>query len=178
MAKAKNVVFSGEFFYSMVYEGSHDEYVGKEFYKVTIALDDASWSKFNKSGLSLKVRDLDGKQVVTFKRDVHAKTGTDAKGKKWSLGGGPPRVIDEHGDDFDKLIGNGSTGELLIEVYEISSGPLKGKKGHRLEAVKILNHIPYEPNDDEDEEETEVEESQEETEEEAPKKSSKKGLPF
>lgn len=177
MAKAKNIVFSGKAYYAMVYEGNHDEYGGKEFYKITVGLDGPSWAKFNKSGLSLKVRQIDDDDVVTFKRDLVAKTGTTKKGKKFSLGGGAPRVVDADGEEFDKLIGNGSDVEVLVEVYEVASGPLKGKKGHRLEAVKVINHIPYEPNDDEDEE-TEVEESQEESGEEAPKKSSKKGLPF
>jgi len=176
MAKAKNIVFTGKAYYAMVYEGNHDEFGGKEFYKITVALDNEGWAKFNKSGLSLKVRELEGEEVVTFKRDLEAKTGTSAKGKKFSLGGGAPRVVDADGEEFDKLIGNGSKVEVLVEVYEIGKGPLKGKKGHRLEAVKVIEHIPYEPNDDDDEEET-VEETQEETEE-APKKSSKKGLPF
>ena len=180
MAKAKNIVFSGKLYYAMVYEGNHDEYGGKEFYKTTIALDNPSWDKFNKSGLSLKVRELDGEDVVTFKRDIHAKTGIDKKGKKWSLGGGPPRVVDEFGDEFSELIGNGSKAEILVEVYEVSSGPMKGKKGHRLEAIKILEHIPYEPNDDEDDEESEVENTQEETEtvDKGSKASKTKGLPF
>lgn len=180
MAKAKNIVFTGKAYWARVYEGNHDEFGGKEFYKITVALDNEGWSKFHQSGLSLKVKPVeqDGEDGVTFKRDVEAKSGVDKKGKKWSLGGGPPRVRDAEGDEFSDLIGNGSTVEVLVEVYEVASGPLKGKKGHRLEAVKVVKHIPYESPEDDDEETTP--EVQEEVQEEtpAPKKSSKKGLPF
>lgn len=182
MAKAKNIVFTGKAYWARVYEGNHDEYGGKEFYKITVALDGESWAKFSKSGLSLKTRpcEEDGDDSVTFKRDVHPKTGTDKTGKKYSLGGGTPRVVDRDGATFEELIGNGSEVEVLVNVYTIGKGPLAGKKGHRLEAVKVLEHIPYEAPDDEDEEETEVETPQEETPpvKTSPKTTSKKGVPF
>lgn len=175
MAKTKKVVFTGKAYWARVYEGNHDEYGGKEFYKITVALDGSSWGKFSQSGLSLKVKpvEVDGEDGVTFKRDLHAKTGVDKKGKKWSLGGGTPRVVDEDGQEFSELIGNGSTVEVLVELYQVASGPMKGKWGHRLEAVKVLEHVKYEaPDDDEEIEEPEVEE-------EAPKTSTKKkGVPF
>lgn len=176
MAKAKNIVFSGKAYWARVYEGNHDEYGGKEFYKITVALDGASWSKFSQSGLSLKVKPAEegGPDAVTFKRDVHPKTGVDKKGKKWSLGGGAPRVVDTDGHEFDELIGNGSEVEVLVNIYQVSSGPMKGKWGHRLEAVKVIEHVKYEAPDDEDEESEEPE-----VEEEAPKASTKKkGVPF
>lgn len=184
-------VFSGKAYYSMVYEGNHDEYGGKEFYKITLALDGSSWSKFNRSGLSLKVKKLDTdsgeEDVVTFKRDVHPKTGVDKNGRPWTLGGGAPRVVDEHGDEFDKLIGNGSEVEVLIDVYTVAKGPMKGKRGHRLDAIKILKHIPYDPDvfeddfdDLEDEEnlEGEVDTVVEETETKKSRSKNTKGLPF
>lgn len=174
MAKSKNIVFTGKAYWARVYEGNHDEYGGKEFYKVTIAFDDESWMKFNKSGMTLKVKPVeeDGEDGVTFKRDVHPKTGKDKKGKAYSLGGGTPRVVDADGDEFTDLIGNGSEVEVLVNVYTVSNGPLKGKKGHRLEAIKIINHVQYEPSEDDDDDET-VEEV---TEENPAKKT--KGLPF
>lgn len=179
MAKSKNVVFSGKAHWARVYEGNHDEFNGKEFYKITVELDDESWSKFNQSGLSLKPKPVasDSEELgVTFKRDLEAKTGIDAKGKKWTLGGGPPRVKDADGEVINDLIGNGSTVEVLINVYTVGAGPMKGKKGHRLEAVKVLNLIKYEPPGDDDDE-AEVEE---ETPVEEPKKSTSKskGMPF
>lgn len=165
MAKVK---LSGKAFWARVYEGNHDEYGGKEFYKITVALDDESWARFNKSKMKLKPKEVssdDDTLGITFRRYVHAKTGVDKKGKAWTLGGGPPIVIDADGDDFDELIGNGSTVEVLVETYQSKMGT-----GHRLEAVKVLDHITYEAPDDDDEEEVVVEEPK--------KQAKKKALPF
>lgn len=55
---------------------------------------------------------------------------------------GPPRVqIEEDGEfvDFEELIGNGSEVVAKIAVYDTRKG-----KGHRLEAVLINEHVPYE----------------------------------
>lgn len=172
---AKTYKFRGKAFWARVYEGNHDEFGGKEFYKITVALDDESWALFNKSGLKLKPKEVssdDDTLGITFRRDVHAKTGVDKKGKPWSLGGGAPRVVDVDGDEFDDLIGNGSVVEVLVERY-----PSKiGKWGHRLEAVKVIDHVQYEAPDDDEDEEDEVEE--EPVKEEPKKKAGKKDLPF
>lgn len=172
---AKTFKFRGEAYWARVYEGNHDEFGGKEFYKITVALDDASWDTFNKSGLKLKPKGVssdDDTLGITFRRDVHAKTGVDKKGKPWTLGGGAPRVVDVDGDEFDDLIGNGSVVEVLVERY-----PSKvGKWGHRLEAVKVIEHVQYEAPDDD--EEDEVEEPEVKQEEKTTKKTNKKDLPF
>ncbi len=134
MAKARNVVFSGEAFWARVYEGNHDEYGGKEFYKITVALSDEGWTKYSKSGLKLQPKAVssdDDTQGITFRRDLHPKTGT-YNGKEYSIGGGAPRVVDADGEVMTDLIGNGSKVEVLVNVYDITKGPMKGKKGHRL----------------------------------------------
>ena len=169
---------TGKAYWARVYEGNHDEYGGKEFYKITIVPTDESWVKFNKSGLSLKPKAVeeDGELGVTFRRDVHAKTGTDKNGKPWTMGGGAPQVVDEDGDEFDKLIGNGSVVEVAVDVYSIKKGPMKGKKGHRLDGVKVIEHVAYEaPDDDDDDVPFEQDEPKKE---EAPAKGTKKKLPF
>lgn len=165
--------FKGEAYYAKVQEGNHDEYGGKEFYKISVALDDESWSKFSKSGLTLKPKELDaadGQKVITFRRDVEAKTGVSKKtNKKYTLGGGPPKVTLD-GEAFDGFIGNGSEVEIVVERY-----PSKiAKFGHRLESITILDLIPFEPfEDDEDEDDVVVTKEPE-------KKSvtKKKDLPF
>lgn len=194
MAKARNIVFQGEAYWARVYEGNHDEFGGKEFYKITVALNDESWAKYNKSGLKLQPKPVssdDDTPGITFRRDLHAKTGT-YKDKEYSIGGGAPRVVDKDKQEFSELIGNGSVVEVLVNVYDITKGPMKGKKGHRLEAIKVLEHIPYEsmdfvddPEEDEDDEapfdtDNDVEEDvKEEVEEKKePKKKAAKGLPF
>ena len=179
---------TGKAYWARVYEGNHDEYGGKEFYKITIVPDDESWVKFNKSGLSLKPKEVeeDGELGVTFRRDVHPKKGIDKKGKAWTMGGGAPQVVDEDGDEFDKLIGNGSVVEVAVDVYSIKAGPMKGKKGHRLDGVRVLEHVAYEaPDEDEDDVPFEVDETPLPANKVAEKKSAsntgltgKKKLPF
>lgn len=146
---------TGKVYWARVYEGNHDEFGGKEFYKITVAPDAEGWSKFNKSGLTLKPKEVssdDDTLGVTFRRDLNGKKGVSAKGKAWEIPGGPPKVVDADGDEFSELIGNGSVCEVWVDVYKVKNGPMKGKKGHRLEGIKVLEHIPYEPMDDEDEE--------------------------
>lgn len=67
---------------------------------------------------------------------------------------GKPKVflnlgtVDENGipqvEPFDKLIGNGSRVTIKVAVYDA------GKfKGHRLESVRVDEHVPYEKTDGE-----------------------------
>ena len=167
----------GTAYWARVYEGNADEYGGKEFYKITIAPDDESWVKFNKSGLTLKPKETgdDNELSVTFRRDVNAKSGIDKRGKPWTMGGGPPQVVDEDGYEFTKLIGNGSVVEVAVEVYTVKAGPMKGKKGHRLEGVKVLEHVAYEAPDDEEES---ADSPEPEAKVETPTGVTKKKLPF
>lgn len=180
---AKTFKFTGKAYWARVYEGNHDEYGGKEFYKITVDMDEESVAKFLKSGLKLQLKEseeTEEESVVTFRRDIHPKTGVDKKGRKWSLGGGPPLVTDEDGEEITDLIGNGSEVEVKVERY-----PSKiGKYGHRLEAVRVIDLVKYEkPEDDEDEDEEEAPvkktpQKTEKTETKEVKKVAKKDLPF
>lgn len=180
---SKNIVIKGKLFWARVYEGNHDEFGGKEFYKITVIPDPKSWSVFNTSGIGVKPKEVNeenGDLGITFRRDVHPKTGVDGQGKAWSIGGGAPRVVNEDNEDITDLIGNGSVGEVLVNVYDITKGAMKGKKGHRLEAVKVLDLVRYEPLGDAFAE-ADAEETQEEIVETTTpvvKKSVKKDLPF
>lgn len=183
MAKSRNIVLRGKAYWARVYEGNHDEFGGKEFYKITVALDPESWSKYNQSGLGLKPKAVSSDDTtpgVTFRRDLQSKSGKDKNGKEWTLGGGAPRVVNSENEKFEELIGNGSIVDVLVNIYQVSSGPMKGKKGHRLEAVKIIEHIPYESNDFTDDPEFDDDNQVAEEKEEKSQKSSKasSGLPF
>lgn len=171
----------GKAFWARVYEGNHDEYGGKEFYKITVALDDESWVKFNKTGSGLKPKAVasdDDTLGITFRRDVKGKSGVK-NGKKWEILGGPPQVVDEDGDEMTDLIGNGSEVEVAVDFYKVKNGPMKGKKGHRLEGVKVLELVHYEAPDDDEDEDDDVPFEQDEPEEEVKTpKVAKKKLPF
>ncbi len=173
---SKNIVLRGKAYWARVFEDNPDEYGEKTFYKISLAPDDESVMKFNKSGMSLKYRELTSEEPdvmgYTFRRDVEGKTFKDKKtGKEKTLGGGAPRVVDADGKKWDEniLIGNGSVVEVLVSTYQTKTKPVK--TGHRLEAVKVLDLVQYEAPDDESDEE----------EEEAPQKetkSSKGKLPY
>lgn len=145
----QNYVFSGEIWWSKVFEGQADSYDdGPEFYKLTMVLDDESWAKYRTSKLKLQARpvssDEPDKMSITFRRAKDPKVGPDGN----EFGGGVPRVLDADGNDWDtkKLIGNGSKGSILVNRYIPASKP--SMVGHRLEAVKVLEHVPYEGNSD------------------------------
>lgn len=84
----------------------------------------------------------DNEYIVRFKRS----TSRQVKGKL--IGMTPPEVIGTDGEPLLKNIGNGSDGIVKLEVYEHGT-PGGGKaKAARLEAVKITNLVPYEPDRD------------------------------
>ena len=73
--------------------------------------------------------------------------------RKWTenYGGGEPKVLTEDGDnwdyDEDGPIGNGSEVEVVLSVYDTSR---KNIVGTRLEKVKVVKHVPYNPDGDDD----------------------------
>lgn len=75
--------------------------------------------------------------------------------RKWTekYGGGEPKVLDADGQtwdyDEDGPIGNGSTVEVVLSVYDTSRNNIVGT---RLEKVKVLEHVPYVPPEDDDDE--------------------------
>lgn len=75
--------------------------------------------------------------------------------RKWqeNYGGGAPKVVKADGStwDFDEdgYIGNGSVVEVILSVYDTSR---KSIVGTRLDKVKVLEHVRYDPDDAEDEE--------------------------
>lgn len=73
--------------------------------------------------------------------------------RKWTetYGGGVPVVVKSDGTvwdyDLDGSIGNGSTVEVVLSVYDTSR---KNIVGTRLDKVRVVEHVPYIPNDDDD----------------------------
>lgn len=59
----------------------------------------------------------------------------------------PPRVTNADGTPFEDRIGNGTHAEITISVFPTGMG-----NGHRLEAVRILDLVRYDPVVDEGEE--------------------------
>lgn len=95
--------------------------------------------------------DNDGLTRVKFTRKWEHKIAT--KRGEMDLGG-EPVVIKADGSkwdwDMDGPIGNGSTVEVVLSVYDTSR---KAIVGTRLDKVKVIEHVPYEPADSDEEDE-------------------------
>jgi hypothetical protein len=113
---------------------------------IDVDLDEESMAKLVKSKTMLKGKpspDNDGLTRVRFKR-------------KWeeAYAGGAPKVVKANGTvwdyDEDGSIGNGSTVDVILNVYDTKR---KGIIGTRLEKVKVTKHVEYNPDEDEEEEE-------------------------
>lgn len=108
--------------------------------------------------------DLDGEQMEKLVKSKSMKRGSPSKDndnmtrvrftRKWTeqYGGGEPDVVKADGTkwdyDEDGPIGNGSTVEVTLLVYDTSR---KAIVGTRLDKVKVLEHKPYNPDGDEEE---------------------------
>jgi hypothetical protein len=101
-------------------------------FAVDLFLDQKSMDLFKKSGLQLKVKNLDGADFVSFRRPRQKLI----KGALEDFG--PPTVVDALGRPFAELVGNGSKIAVEVAVYDTQKG-----KGHRMEKVHILEHVPY-----------------------------------
>lgn len=110
--------------------------------------------------------DLDDDMMEKLKESKSMKKGKESEDnpgltrvkftRKWTekYGGGEPKVVHADGTpwdyDEDGPIGNGSVVEVVLSVYDTSR---KAIVGTRLEKVKVVEHIPYVPDDDDDEDE-------------------------
>lgn len=192
----KTLYVDGLCSYAKVYEP--DEYRGVEFWKINIYPDEESLKKIKNSGLQLKRHDDDGSksgvsgEYYTFRRPLSKQMGDS------EIFFTPPQILDADGESIMKytldgeicfqfddedanvqregkqvLIGNGSKVNVQIFMYQSE----RFGWGHRLNSVKILDLIEYNPDDkkgnteDEDQEEVEKEVS---VETEAPKGKSSK----
>lgn len=110
--------------------------------------------------------DLDDANMEKLKKSKSMKRGTPSSEnaamtrvrftRKWTeqYGGGEPSVVKADGTkwdyDEDGPIGNGSTVEVTLAVYDTSR---KSIVGTRLEKVKVLEHKVYDPDAEDEEEE-------------------------
>lgn len=102
-------------------------------YKIDLALDDTSKQTFVESGMTMQAKQQDDGTYITFRRP-------EAKLIKNELVKfDPPTVTDASGNKVESLVGNGSDVTIKVVVYDTVKG-----KGHRLEAVRVDNLIPYE----------------------------------
>lgn len=133
---------TGTAMYPKVFENNRDMHEGfygdcGGAYTIDVILDKEELDKLTKSGCRLKPRITDEGISIKFKRK-HQHPAIEALG-------GPPKVADSEGNPWDSstFIGNGSKVEVWFEVYDTKMG-----KGTRLEGIKVLEHVPYETDED------------------------------
>ena len=87
-------------------------------------------------GVKNQLRKDDKGYFINFNRPTEIKTGRGMSKLE------PPKVT-LNGKPFDEFIGNGSRGQLTLEVYEHKTQ--NGGKGHaaRLYAIDLEEHVPY-----------------------------------
>jgi len=145
--------FTGKAKWAKVYDP--EEFRGAVNWKINLYLDKGELEKRKKAGIQSKVyEDSDG-VYVTFKRPKEKLI----KGILNEFS--PPKITNEDGEDIVSykksadgtkwerngtpvLIGNGSTVEVTVAVYDTQMG-----KGQRLESVRIVDLIEYESGDSE-----------------------------
>lgn len=157
MSKTQFIKLRGKSMWAMLDKDNPDEYAGDKRWKITLILDDVN--AYIKTGLQLKLKDVDGGQAINLRRGckkligddlVHftpplligsdnkwtryfmtkdEETGKDKYTFSWVKGEEEPTMVGE-----DIFIPNGSEVEVGLAVYDTQKG-----KGHRLESVKILH---------------------------------------
>ena len=100
-------------------------------YTINLVVDDEIAKDFAARGHSIRERE-EGPAIV-IKRKVNGPNGMTRKA---------PRLLDSDKNDVDVLIGNGSTVRVQYSEYDWEYNKKTGK-GLDLQAVQIVNLIPY-----------------------------------
>jgi hypothetical protein len=106
-------------------------------WSIDIVINDSQEKEIRKLGLKPKV-DKDGDTVIKLKRKVDRRDGTTNEA---------PKVVDANNEPFDKLIGNGSTVNVIFSVFEWENKFGSGVSAD-LKGVQVVDHVPF--GDDED----------------------------
>lgn len=102
---------------------------------VNIYLDKKSQTAFDESGLQLSIKTDEDGEFIKVSRAVQKQI----KGELVVFEA--PKVIDKEGQALNgDTVGNGSRCTVKVAVFDTKKG-----KGHRLEAVQVLDLVPFEP---------------------------------
>ena len=104
-------------------------------YTINLVVDDEIAKDFASRGHS--IREMEEGPAIVIKRKVNGPNGMTRKA---------PRLLDSDKNDVDVLIGNGSTVRVQYSEYDWEYNKKKGK-GLDLQAVQIVNLVPYKGGD-------------------------------
>ena len=150
---SKYLKFRGFSGYAMMYKP--DEFMDKKYWKISFYPETSKvLDEMQAKGIRLKVYEDDGAKSGLTGKYLVIKRETEKKFKGVPTPFHPPEIFDKDNnpvitydkDTFDRkgdpvLIGNGSLVEVTVVVYD---APPYGK-GTRLESVRIIDLIHYEP---------------------------------
>lgn len=102
-------------------------------WRITVQMTDEEAQKLKEFKVKVRRND-DGIFEYKFKRGV--------TNKKTGLANPPPRIVDAHKEPFDQIIGNGSKVVVQYKPFEWKNSFGKGI-GLDLQAVQVLEHVPY-----------------------------------
>lgn len=141
----RKVKMTGPVYWAKIFEGTRD----------LTGFEDALKEVGGQTSIDI---DLDAANMDKLRRSKSMKKGTESPDndgytrvkltRRWEdrYAGGEPKVEKADGTPWsleeDGLIGNGSIAEVTISVYDTSR---KNIVGTRLEKVKVIDHIVYDP---------------------------------
>lgn len=176
--------FRGYSGYAMMYKP--DEYMDKEYWKISFYPEtEAVLDKMKAKGVRLKVYEDNGEKSGVEGKYVVIKRPTEKQFKDGLVEFTPPAIYDKDNKPlvtYDKetgekkgetvLIGNGSLVEVTVCIYDAKPYG----KGTRLESVRLIDLIEYNPEKEEDDNEDDEKSEEKPVEQEipAPKEESKK----
>lgn len=114
------------------------------FWSVDVTPDAKSRILMEKYGLTDKLREPKGKDERTESFISLKVLENRTDGTK----NGPPKIVNIRGEAWnDGLIGNGTVGDVKVKVVDYGKG---SDKGCYLQAIRVLEHVPYEVKEFED----------------------------
>lgn len=100
-------------------------------YTINVVVDEATAKDFAERGHS--IREMEEGPAVVIKRKVNGPNGMVRKA---------PRLLDADKNDVDVLVGNGSKVRVQYQEYDWTYNNKSGK-GLDLQAVQIIDLVPY-----------------------------------
>lgn len=130
--------FKGKSLWAKVYDPVPTYDKDNEEWTICLIPDEETKGLIKSSGVRIKERvvetgDFEGQTYFQFRRVKNK----EIKGEEVTFD--PPDVVGPNGEQFLAKIGNGSTIVVKVSVYDTKMG-----KGHTLEGVQVIEHIPYE----------------------------------